>query len=199
MFYDTTNTLFMTSDLLCMTSNPLFRTSHHFMYDIKSTVSDLTSIVSVSSHPPYWWHHSHYMDGNTSSISVTLYPLSIWHNIHYVWHHNTLCWWHHTRHMCGILCTADDIAYTLSHQTTVFMTSHPLQAWHHTPCIRHCTHCIFVITTSPLISHPLLNDITPSYCVTSYGLYRTSHPILMSSQYCTYDITASIYETTSSM
>ena len=30
-----------TSDLLYMTSHPLFRTSHHFMYDIKSTVSDL--------------------------------------------------------------------------------------------------------------------------------------------------------------
>ena len=106
--------------------------------------------------------------------------------------------WHHTRHMCDILCTADDIVYTLSNQTTVFM-SHPLQAWHHTPCMRHCTHCIFVITTSTLISHPLLHDITPSFSVTSYALYRTSHPILMSSQYCTYDITASIYETTSRM
>ena len=73
-----------------------------------------------------------------------------------------------------------DIAYTLSQQTTVFMMPHPLQAWHHTPWIRHCTHCILVITTSPLISHPLLNAITPSFCVTSYALYRTSHPILMS-------------------
>ena len=76
--------------------------------------------------------------------------------------------------MCDILCTADDTTYTLWHQTTVFMMSHPLQAWHHTPCIRHCTHCIFVITTSPLKSQPLLNDITPSFCVTSYALYRTS-------------------------
>ena len=51
MFYDLTNTAFMTSDLLYMTSLPLFRASHHFLYDIKSTVSDLTSTVSVSSHP----------------------------------------------------------------------------------------------------------------------------------------------------
>ena len=79
------------------------------------------------------------------------------------------------------------------------MMSHPLQAWHHTNCIRYCTHCIFVITTSPLISHPLLNDITPTFCVTSYALYITSHPILMSSHYCTYYITTSLYETTSSM
>ena len=100
--------------------------------------------------------------------------------------------------MCDILCTAEDIAGTLSHQTAVFIMSQPLQAWHHTPYIRHCTQCIFVITTSPLISHPLLNDITPTFCVT-YVLYITSHPILLSSHYCTYDITTYIYETTSSI
>ena len=74
MFYDVTNTAFMTSDLLYMTSHPLFWTSHHFMYDIKSTVSDLTSTVSVSSQPPCRWHHSHYMDCITSRISVISYP-----------------------------------------------------------------------------------------------------------------------------
>ena len=83
------------------------------------------------------------------------------------------------RHMCDILCAADDVSSTLSPQITVFMMPHPLQAWYHTPCITDCTHCIFVITTSPLISHPLLNDITPTFCVTSYALYITSHPILI--------------------
>ena len=78
------------------------------------------------------------------------------------------------------------------------MTSHPLQAWHHTPCIRYHTNCIFVITTSPLISHPLLYDITPTICVTSYALYITSYPLLMSSHYCTYDSTTLTYETISS-
>ena len=53
MFNDITNTAFMISDLLYVASHPLFRTSHHFMYDIKSTVSDLTSTVSLSSHRPY--------------------------------------------------------------------------------------------------------------------------------------------------
>ena len=77
--------------------------------------------------------------------------------------------------MCDIVCTAVDIASTLSHHTTVFMMSHPLQAWRHTPCIRHWTHCNFVITTSPLISHPLLNDILPTFWVTSYELYVTTH------------------------
>ena len=52
-FHDLTNTAFMTSDLLYMTSLPLFRASHHLLYDIKSTVSDLTSTVSVPSYPFY--------------------------------------------------------------------------------------------------------------------------------------------------
>ena len=101
--------------------------------------------------------------------------------------------------MYEILCAADDNAPNLSHETTVFMMSHPLQAWQHSLCIRHRTHCICVITPSLLTSHQLLYDITPTFCVTSYELYRTSHPILMSSHYCTYDITDSIYEITSSM
>ena len=101
--------------------------------------------------------------------------------------------------MYDILCTADDNAPTLSHQTTVFMMSHPLQAGQHSPSIRLCTHSIYVITLSPLTSHPLLFDITPTFCETSYELYITSHPILMSSHYCTYDVTLWIQETTSSV
>ena len=101
--------------------------------------------------------------------------------------------------MCDIICTTDDITYTLTHQTTVFMMSHPLRAWHHNQSIRHRTHCAFVITTSPLISYPLLYDIIPTICVTSYALYTTSYQLLMSSHYFTYDITASIYESTSCM
>ena len=79
------------------------------------------------------------------------------------------------------------------------MMSHPLQAWHHNHCIRHRTHCIFVIKASPLISYPLLYDIIPTLCVTSYALYITSFQLLMSSHSGTYDITASIYETASCM
>ena len=101
--------------------------------------------------------------------------------------------------MYDILCTTDDNATTLSPQTRVLMMSHSLQAWQHSLCMRHRTHSIYVITPSPLTFHPLLYDITPTFCVTSYELYITSQPILMSSHFCTYDITASIYETTSSM
>ena len=98
--------------------------------------------------------------------------------------------------MYDILCTGDENPPSLSHQTTVLMMSHPLQAWQHSPCIRHHTHWFYVITPSPLTSYPLLYDITATFCLTSNELYITSHPILVSSHYCTYDITASIYETT---
>ena len=101
--------------------------------------------------------------------------------------------------MYDILCTADDNAHTLSHKTTVFMMSHPLQAWQHSLCIRHRTHSIYVIRPSALTSHPPWYDITPTFCVTSYEIYITSHPIPLSSHYCSCDITASIYGTTSSM
>ena len=101
--------------------------------------------------------------------------------------------------MYDIIKATEDVTSTLSQQAAIFMTSHPLQAWRYTHCIRHRTHCIFVITTSPLISHPLLHDITPTICVTSYALYITSYPLLMSSHYSTYDSTTLTYETTSSM
>ena len=52
-----------------------------------------------------------------------------------------------------------------------------------TSCIIQRTNCIFVITISPRISHPLLCDIIPTICLTSYALYITSYPILMSSHY----------------
>ena len=47
------------------------------------------------------------------------------------------------------LVTPNNAIYDV--KSTSRITSHP--------CIRHCTHCIFVITTAPLISHPLLNDM----------------------------------------
>ena len=99
----------------------------------------------------------------TYSIHMTSYALYLWHHIHYVWQHNTVCFWYHSRHMRDIVWTTDDITYTLSHQTTLFMMSHPLRAWHHNQSIRHRTHCVFVITKSPLMSYPILYDIITTF------------------------------------
>ena len=82
--------------------------------------------------------------------------------------------------MYGIISTKEDVTFTLSHQITISLTSHPLQAWQNMPCIRDCTNCIFVITTSPLISHPL------------FVWHHTRHRY---SIFCTIeDITSSLYE-----
>ena len=134
-----------------------------------------------------------------SSICETFCPLYLWYHSQYVWHHNPVCWLHNIRHMYDLICTAEDVTSTVSHQATIFMTSQPLQTWHHTPCIRHLTNCIFFITTSPLISHPLLHDITPTICVTSYALYITSYSLYTSPHYWTYDSTILTYETIPSM
>ena len=131
------------------------------------------------------------MGDNLSTIFLTSYPLCLTTQ--------PSVWLHHTRHMYDNICATVDVTSTLSHQTTIFMTSHPLHAWHHTSCIIQCTNCIFVITISPRISHPLLYDIIPTICVTSYELYIISYPILMSSHYSTYDSTNLTYETTSNM
>ena len=171
--------------------NTILRTSH-LLYD-KSCP------LSVSSHQLYRCYHSQYMYDINSSIWETIYPLYFWHRTHYVWQHNPGCWLHHTRHMYDIICATVDVTSTPSHQATIFMNSHALQAWQHTSSIRQRTNCIFVITISPRISHPIFCDIIPTICVTSYALYITSYPILMLSHYSTYDNTNLTYETTSSM
>ena len=154
----------MTPYPLYMTSPPHFMASHHFIYDVKSTIcnitfplSDITSTVSMSSHPLSQWYHSHPMYDITYSIHVTSYPLYLWHHIHYIRQQNTVCCWYHTRHMCDIICTTNDITSTLSHQTSVYdvtstkgMTSQPLHS-----------------TSDPLYlcNHNLSTDIIPIFFV----------------------------------
>ena len=169
---------------LCMTSSPL----------------DLTS------RPPYVCHHNQPIDDITATIWMVSHPVYMWHHIPNIYDIMS------TMYDIRILCVDDT---TLGICVTYFplqMTSHTV--YHPKPqylwCHIHFRHDITLpvsdiaptvsLSSQPLlISHPLLNDITPTFCVTSYALYITSHPILLSSHYSTYDITASIYENTSSM
>ena len=102
----------MTSYALHMTSRPQFSTSHHFMYEIRSTLSDLTSSVPLSSHPR--------INDITATICMTSHPVYLEHHIHYI---------------CDIISTKYDITTlcvdhtTLSICMTYFalqMTVHPL-------------------------------------------------------------------------
>ena len=100
--------------------------------------------------------------------------------------------------MFDILCTAHDIASTLSHQTTLFMMSHPLQASHHTPISDiaptvplssqpiHWYHThIWVTKHPPSVWHPMpyIEHHMQSLChhstvlMTSQPLYMKAHPV----------------------
>ena len=116
---------------------------------------------------------------------MTQHSAYIWHPLH--------CRWQRTHSI-----TPNHSIYDVT-STLARTAQRLLQTWYHTPSMKHGTNCIFVITTSPLISHPLLYDITFTICVTSYALYITSYPLLLSSQNWTYDSTTLTYETTSSM
>ena len=76
--------------------------------------------------------------------------------------------------MYDILCTADDDAPTLSHQTTVFMVSHPFQAWQHSP----------------------RSDIAPTVSTSSYRLHWHITHFCMSSHSLLCDIIWTIYNIT---
>ena len=190
------------TDTICLLTHTVYITPHpHFLWHhtsckcgIVCSIQDITSSL-FDLKPPFLGYHTHYIRNCVHCICVitpTLLmisqPLYVWYHIQYMWdilplylwhHTHPVFWLHHTRHMYDIICPTEDVTSTLSHQATIFMTSHTLQSLHHTPCIRHHTNCIFVITTSPLISHPLLYDITPTYCVISYALYITWYPLLM--------------------
>ena len=169
MFYDITNTAFPTSDLLYMTSHPLFRTSHHIRYDIESTVSDLMSTVYVSSHK---WHTHLY---RCSSVSMTSQQVCKSSHFAHVWHH-TQSKSHHT--------------HTLWHQWSGYMASQTLHSWHQISSIWHHIHSlghhnILCMTSTPLYltscplyvcnhTHPI-EDITATIWMVSHPVYLWHH------------------------
>ena len=68
--YDITATICMKSYALHMTSHPLFMTSHHFIYDVNSTISNITSIY-LTSRTLYQCNHTHCIN-----IRAILYVIS---------------------------------------------------------------------------------------------------------------------------
>ena len=161
MFYHITNTAFLKSDRLSLTSHPLFRTWHHFMYDIKSTVSDLTSTISVSSHPSYWWH--------PATIWVVSHTGYLWHHIPYIYDIIS------TKYDIRTLCVVEPTVGICVTSFSLQMTSHPF--YHTKPqylwCHIHFRHDIML----------LVSDIAPTLSLSSQPLrwyhtqvWMTSHP-----------------------
>ena len=117
----------------------------HCTHDITPTISDIASIVFVSSQPLYWSSQTYSMYDFTPTLCMTSYAP-------YITSHPLFKTSHHCSH--HITSTA----FMTSH--TLYMTSH---TWQHKRCICHLTHyiwhyihCICVIKPSvSVIPHPL--------------------------------------------
>ena len=165
-----------------------------------------SSPLYLSSRPLHLCHHTKPIDDITATTWKVLHAVYLWYRIPYVFDKIS------TKYDITTLCV--DVT-TLGICLTSFalqMTLHPLYhtkqryLWCHIPFTHHITRLYQTLHPLNLCHHnlstditPLLNDITPTFCVTSYALYRISHPLIMSSLCCTYDITTSYYETTSCM
>ena len=131
------------------------------------------------------------MGDNLSTIFLTSYPLSMTRqpcvlvtpHSAYVWHHL----WYRRRHIHSI--TPSQNLYDLT--STSGMTSYHL--YQKSQQLYLCHHNL------PTDISPTFYYITPTISVTSYALYITIYPLLMSSNYSTYDNTNLTCETTSSM
>ena len=142
------------------------------LYDLKPPcLCNHTHYIWHGVHCVWMFHHIHSIDDITPTVFLISHPLKFMKSypVYMTWQPQDLC---HNSH------SFNDVT------PFIVMIAHPLYVQYLITYIRHHTHILWDHTT---------------FCVTSHALYRTSHPILMSLQYCTYDITASIYETTSSM
>ena len=163
----TTLDIYMTSFAIRKTSHPLYHKKPqylwchiHFRHDIKSTVSDMTPIVSLSSQT-FHWYHTHFC--------VTSNPLCVRHHMHYIKHHiHSLC--HHTTVLMtsqplymklNPLCRATYTLY-MWHHSHKSVSSHPLYWQHH-------THSLY--------------DIPLGLFMAFLTLYKTSHPQFMTSNH----------------
>ena len=131
------------------TPYPLFMTENHRLYDIKPTISDFISTVSVSSLPLFSWYHTN---------CVYEIPYTIHHDIISIVYDMTATGsvsshpffqWYHT------LCM-DDITHTICITSyTLHKSSHP--------------HF--------MTSHHIIYDITCTVFMKSFPLYLTLHPL----------------------
>ena len=154
----------------------------------------------------YLCNHTHSIN-ITATLCMISHTVYMWHPIHYIYDIMSTMY-DNTR-----LCVFDA---TLGIGVTSFallMISHPL--YHNKPrflwCPIHFRHDMTptVSDTTPsvslssqphfVITYPLFYDIIPTLCVTPYALHITSYQLLMSCHYWTYNITASMYETSSCM
>ena len=106
----------MTSYTLYMKSHWQFMISILSIYDITTTLFDIISTLSLSSHPLYWWYHISWIYEISSDIYI------------YIWGYHTHCIQQHIHYICNITATVSVSHTHFFHYITPFvcMTLHPL-------------------------------------------------------------------------
>ena len=130
-------------------------TSNHHFYDIKPTIFDIISMVSLTSYPLYWWYHTKCIYEISSAIYDDI--ISIVYNI-----------------MFTIFVTSQPLYLCLT--PPLSMISPPLYVWYNT------TTCLISYTlykaSHPhfLTTHHIIYDITCTVLLTLLPRYLTLHP-----------------------
>ena len=151
--HDITHTLYDMLSTVCDITFTICVTSHNdCFYDITHSTF-MTYLLYMASHTALWQHnhcelHSHYVWYHTQSICVITTNVSIFSNPVYVWHH--------LHYKCEIICTAYDITSTLYDITPLYLWHQVHYIWHQIFYIWPHVHCICLITpTLLMISQPI--------------------------------------------
>ena len=160
-YYDNTTIVVLLHH--CVTSQPF--------------MSDITPIVSLSSHPMYQFYQP--------SVSMTLEPLYVWHHMHFIWHHILYLWYHtslwYQNHYISHLTHYNWHCICLI-TPTVLMTSHQVCRTS-TVYVRHHMHYKRITSTLYDIIHHYLwhhrhyHDITPTVYDIISTVSVSSHPL----------------------
>ena len=126
------------------------------IYDITTTIFDIVSTLSLSSHPIYWWYHTNCI----YEISSTIYDdiISIVYNSIFT-----------------IFVTSQPLYLCLA--PTLSMISHPLYVWHynHYMLTSYTLHKVSHLRF--MTSHHIIYDITGTVFVTSLTEYLALHAL----------------------
>ena len=121
---DITPTLCILSCTLYKAPRPHLMTSHHIIYDITPTISEMASTISVSSQWLYWWSKTNCLYDFIPTLHIPSFAL-------YTMSHPLFM----TSHNCSYHITST--AFMTSH--TLYMTSH---TWQYKRYICHLIHYI---------------------------------------------------------
>ena len=170
----------------------VFMMSHPIRHDITPPVSVIAPSVSLSSQPLRRYH---------TQFRMTSHPPFVWHHMHYVYRH-IQSWCHHTT----VLMTSKPL-YMKPHPVcratyTLYMRHHSHYLCPHTHCIDNITRTLCMTSHSPYVWHRLhytrhhILTLWPQTTgfMSAHQLYLTLCPLyLCHHMHCINDITLTLF------